>query len=156
MHSLFLTGGGNILTMVLYFVVIMALMYFLMIRPQKKRQEAHKQMMEDLQVGTHVVTIGGLHGIVHEIDSTRRTITLDCEGIFLVFDRNAIGRTINANPTSIMSDELTATGASPVANDHIGDQQPAAKADYEEVLEPEVEGELDEQETVIINRDKNV
>lgn len=54
--------GGWI--MIVYIVVIFAAMYFLMIRPQKKKQKAEQQMRENLQVGDEIVTIGGIYGRV--------------------------------------------------------------------------------------------
>ena len=44
------------------------LFYFLLIRPQQKRQKAVKQMQSSLKKGDKVVTIGGLHGTVDSID----------------------------------------------------------------------------------------
>ena len=39
-------------------------MYFLIIRPQKKKEKAEKAMRENLQVGDEIITIGGIHGRV--------------------------------------------------------------------------------------------
>ncbi|MGV3004423.1 preprotein translocase subunit YajC [Aerococcus urinaeequi] len=95
---------------VLYIVVLVALMYFMLIRPQQKRQKETQQMMAAMAVGDSAVTIGGLHGVIAEIDETKNTITLDCEGVYLVFDRRAIARTQKADPMNtemandIMSD----------------------------------------------------
>lgn len=71
-------------------IVLFVLMYFLMIRPQRKQQQKHQQTLKSLEKGDKVVTIGRLHGVVDEIDQTNRTVTLDCDGIYLVFDLNAI------------------------------------------------------------------
>ena len=46
------------------FILILAIMYFLMIRPQAKRQKEKQKMLEALKKGDRVVTIGGIHGIV--------------------------------------------------------------------------------------------
>ena len=81
------------MSLLLYFIVVGGIMYFLMIRPQKKRQEKHKDMLSSMGVGDHAVTIGGLHGVIYEIDEVKNTITLDCEGVLLVFERSAIART---------------------------------------------------------------
>ncbi len=83
---------------VLYIVVLVALMYFMLIRPQQKRQKETQQMMAAMAIGDSAVTIGGLHGVIAEIDEVKNTITLDCEGIYLVFDRRAIARTQKADP----------------------------------------------------------
>ena len=55
-------GGG--LMAYLPFILILAIMYFLMIRPQAKRQKEKQKMLEALKKGDRVVTIGGFHGTV--------------------------------------------------------------------------------------------
>ena len=55
-------GGG--LMAYLPFILILAIMYFLMIRPQAKRQKQKQRMLEALKKGDRVVTIGGIHGTV--------------------------------------------------------------------------------------------
>ncbi len=55
---------GSLLTMPLMLVVMFVLLYFMAIRPQKKRDKELKEMQESLQVGDEVVTGGGIVGIV--------------------------------------------------------------------------------------------
>jgi len=55
--------GGGFLTF-LPMVIILAIIYLLMIRPQAKRQKEKQKMLEDLKKGSHVVTIGGIHGTI--------------------------------------------------------------------------------------------
>ncbi|GAA6116392.1 preprotein translocase subunit YajC [Apilactobacillus kunkeei] len=73
-------------------IVLFAIMYFLVIRPQKKQQKKHAETLKQLQKGDHVTTIGRLHGIVDDINEEEKTVTLDCDGIYLVFDLNAIAK----------------------------------------------------------------
>ncbi|AEV95009.1 preprotein translocase subunit YajC [Pediococcus claussenii] len=84
-------GFGGMSTIV-FFILIFGLMYFMMIRPQRKQQQKRQEMMNKLNVGDRVVTIGRLHGVVDAIDDTEKTVTLDCDGVYLVFDRTAIMR----------------------------------------------------------------
>ncbi len=56
--------GSSILVMVGWIAIMLVAMYFLMIRPQRKKQKEEKQMRENLQVGDEVVTIGGIYGRV--------------------------------------------------------------------------------------------
>ena len=56
---------GNPLFM---FVIIIAIMYFLMIRPQRKRQKEIENFRRGLQPGMEVVTSGGIYGKIKEID----------------------------------------------------------------------------------------
>ena len=58
------TGGTSLLVMLGWVAVMLVAMYFLMIRPQRKKQKEEKQMRENLQVGDEVVTIGGIYGRV--------------------------------------------------------------------------------------------
>ncbi len=57
-------GGMGTIGIIIYLVVIFGVMYFLLIRPQKKKQKEEKKMRENLQVGDEVVTIGGIYGRV--------------------------------------------------------------------------------------------
>ena len=61
------TAGGNGITTILMIVGVFALMYFLMIRPEKKREKAAQEMRAALQVGDEVTTIGGIIGKVVSI-----------------------------------------------------------------------------------------
>lgn len=56
-------GGAGIMQIVLL-VGMLALMYFLLIRPQKKRQKQEEKMRNEIQVGDTIVTIGGIVGKV--------------------------------------------------------------------------------------------
>ncbi len=57
-------AGGAGLLMFLPLILIFALMYFMMIRPQKKREKEEKKMRDNLQVGDELLTIGGIYGRV--------------------------------------------------------------------------------------------
>ena len=62
--------NSSISTIVM-FVVLFGLMYFMMIRPQKKQQQQHQEMMNALKPGDEIVTIGGLHGVVSEVNADK-------------------------------------------------------------------------------------
>ena len=55
-------GGG--LALLIPLAITFALMYFIMIRPQRKKEKEEKKMRENLQVGDEIVTIGGIYGRV--------------------------------------------------------------------------------------------
>ena len=62
------TGGGMGLGITIgYFVIIIAIMYFLAIRPQKKEQKRLAAMLSELSVGDSIVTTGGFYGVVIDI-----------------------------------------------------------------------------------------
>jgi preprotein translocase subunit YajC len=69
------TGGGGMFTLV-WFGLIFVLMYLLLIRPQRKKQKEHKQLLSDLKKGDKVVTSGGMFGIIFAIDEERGRVVL--------------------------------------------------------------------------------
>lgn len=71
-------------------IILMVLLLWWMTRSQKKQQRERQQQLNSLTVGDSVVTIGGLHGVISEIHKEKGTVVLDCEGIYLEFDRTAI------------------------------------------------------------------
>lgn len=71
-------------------ILMIVLMYFMMIRPQQKQRKQHDAMVNRMAPGDEVVTIGRLHGVIDSIDTTNKTVSVDCDGIYLTFDINAI------------------------------------------------------------------
>jgi preprotein translocase subunit YajC len=63
------TGESNnsSIYMILFMVVLFAIFYFLIIRPQSKRQKEHQNLLSNLQVGDRVITIGGIYGRIESI-----------------------------------------------------------------------------------------
>ena len=61
--------------MILWMVVIFGVMYFLMIRPQKKEQKRLQAMLNDMEVGDSIVTTGGFYGVV--IDMTDEDVIVE-------------------------------------------------------------------------------
>ncbi|HJC04319.1 preprotein translocase subunit YajC [Ligilactobacillus hohenheimensis] len=86
---------GSVTTIIM-FVVLFVLMYFIMIRPQKKQQQQHQEMINSLHVGDHVVMISRLHGKIDKINKADGTVSVDCDGIYLTFDVNAVMNVIPA------------------------------------------------------------
>ena len=83
-------AGGGGMSMIIMLVAFIAIMYFLMIRPQQKRQKQEKKFREELQKGQWVVTIGGVHGRLLEINDT--TAVIDTKAGHIVFELSAISR----------------------------------------------------------------
>lgn len=61
------TGAGAMLQAFLPMIIVIVLLYFMMIRPQKKRDKEQKAMIDALKVGDKVVTIGGICGKISKI-----------------------------------------------------------------------------------------
>lgn len=68
-------GGGW--SMIVMLIAMFAIMYFFMIRPQQKKQKELQNFRNSLTVGQEVVTIGGIFGIVRELDWQNNRIVLE-------------------------------------------------------------------------------
>ncbi len=89
-------GAGNF-----GFLITLALMvgifYFLLIRPQQRRARQQRQLVESLDVGDEVVTIGGIYGRIFEMDD--ETVTLDVgSGTRVRFVKQAVARKFVEEP----------------------------------------------------------
>lgn len=82
----------ELLVTLLPFAAMMGIMWLIMIRPQQKQAKARQAMLDQMQPGHHVITIGGLHGVIDEVRPEDQTVVLDCEGIYLTFNRSAIAQ----------------------------------------------------------------
>ncbi len=84
-------GGGSadivgLLPLVLIFVVF----YFLLIRPQTKRQKEHREMVAAIAVGNEVVTAGGVLGKVNKVSAQFVTVEI-ADGVEIAVQKHTIG-----------------------------------------------------------------
>lgn len=88
-------GGGfeSIMPTILLFGGMILIMYFLMIRPQQKRQKEHQKMLENVQRGNRVVTNSGIHGTVTDIDGPTITIQI-ADNVKVKFEKNSLANVI--------------------------------------------------------------
>lgn len=80
-------------TLLIMLAAMVGLMFFTQ-RQQKKQAEQRQKQLSELQKGDEVVTIGGLYGLVDEIDTKGQKIVLDVDGVYLTFELAAIKRTV--------------------------------------------------------------
>ncbi|ASS96052.1 preprotein translocase subunit YajC [Peribacillus simplex] len=85
------------LTQILPLILMFVLFYFLLIRPQQKRQKATRNMQSSLKKGDKVATIGGMHGTIDAIDELQIVIK-SSDGTKLTFDRAAIREITESAP----------------------------------------------------------
>lgn len=69
-------------------IIVLAAMWFFMSRSTKKQQQERQNTLSAMKAGDNVVTIGGLHGVLSEVND--KTVIIDCEGIYLEFDKAVI------------------------------------------------------------------
>ncbi|EUJ29395.1 preprotein translocase subunit YajC [Listeria sp. FSL L7-1582] len=93
------------MAMLIPLLLMIVLFYFLLIRPQQKRQKEVTSMQSGLSKGDKIITIGGLHGTVVAIEDGN--IVLDCAGSELTFDRNAV-RTVLAKADAVEEEVVEA------------------------------------------------
>ena len=67
-------GGNATMIFMMQMVAIFAIFYFLLIRPQRKEQERHRNMIAELKKGDEIVTGGGIIGTVVHVQDDRITI----------------------------------------------------------------------------------
>ena len=97
-------GGG--LGMFGPLILIIGIMYFFMIRPQNKKQKELQKMLDALQKGDKVITIGGIHGTVSSVkkDSNVVTVRVD-ENTKIEFNRSAIATVVSDKPVAKTEDK---------------------------------------------------
>lgn len=82
-------SSGGIWTMILPFVLMFVVFYFLLIRPQQKRQKTRNQMLTAIKKGDKVVTIGGIHGTIVELNIDTVVLLVN-DATKLTFERSAV------------------------------------------------------------------
>lgn len=76
---------------ILMMIILFALMYFMMIRPQKKKDKEVKTMRDSLSVGDEVITIGGIHGKVVKVNDEIIVLELPYAKQRIEFSKWAVG-----------------------------------------------------------------
>ncbi len=87
--------GGQTGGMILYFVVIIAVFYFLLIRPQKKRDREQKNLLNSLKKGDQIITIGGFYGKILSVKDD--IITLQIGDNTAKIERSAVKTVVKAS-----------------------------------------------------------
>jgi preprotein translocase subunit YajC len=83
------SSGGAAFLQFVPFIAIIAIFYFLIIRPQNKKQKDTQRMLDALKKGDRVVTIGGVHGIIQTVRDHSIILKVD-DNVKLEFNRSAI------------------------------------------------------------------
>jgi preprotein translocase subunit YajC len=98
--------GGSSITFLISLVLMVAIFYFLLIRPQQRRVRQQRELVGSLDVGDEVVTIGGMFGRIMEMDD--ETVTLDVGGGSRIrFVKQAVARKILEDEDEPTSEETS-------------------------------------------------
>ena len=82
-------SGGLWYMQLLPFAFIFIIFYFLLIRPQQKRQKEHQRLLSDLKTGDKVVTTSGIHGLIANVKDTTFVVKI-ADNVKIEVDKNAI------------------------------------------------------------------
>jgi len=95
------TGGGMFgggYSGIIMIVLLFAVMYFLMIRPQQKKQKEIMKMRQAMKVGDRVVTSGGIYGKIKDINDTNFSIEI-AENVRIKVDKASVFAAADDNST---------------------------------------------------------
>jgi preprotein translocase subunit YajC len=93
-------GGSGLLGALLPFLIMFAVLYFLLIRPQQKRTKEHKALLEKLKKGDRVITNSGLFGTIVNFNEKNKSVVLNVgvqDTVKLEVLRSAIAGTVESS-----------------------------------------------------------
>ncbi len=82
-------GAPDMFTSFLPLIIIFAIFYFLLIRPQQKKSKQHKEMLTSIKKGDKVITTGGIYGLVESVGEKTLTLKIS-ENVRVKFGKNYI------------------------------------------------------------------
>ena len=85
-------GGASILPMIIFLVIIFGLFYFVMVRPQRRKQKEHETLVQELQKGDRVITAGGIYGTIESISEDNIVIKVESGATIRVARGSVAGR----------------------------------------------------------------
>lgn len=88
-------GGGGLVGLLLPLVLIFGVFYFFIYRPQQKREQEHQEMVNNLEPGDKIITVGGMHGTVQKIEDDSILAQVDSKGTKLRFNKDAVASLAN-------------------------------------------------------------
>ena len=86
-------AAPSMMSTLLFPIILIAIMYFLMIRPQMKRQKEHKAMLDKLSRGDEVITSGGVAGTVTDIGDNFVTVEV-ADNVRIRVQKGSIGNVL--------------------------------------------------------------
>lgn len=87
-------GGG--FTPIIFFLLLFAGMWFLIIAPQRKRQKQHEAMIKALTTGDEIVTSGGVYGEITNVKDDRLTVKI-ADGVKVEVGRSFVSTKVNSS-----------------------------------------------------------
>lgn len=92
------SSPGGMLSMLLPFILMFVVMYFLILRPQKRKEKDRKQMLSRIKKNDRVVTAGGIHGVVTSVRENEVILRIDdAKDIKVRVDRSALATVLEVS-----------------------------------------------------------
>ena len=85
-------GETSIWPMILFLVFIFVVMYFVMIRPQRKKQKLQQQLLDELKRGDRVITAGGVYGVIESLSQDSIVLKIESGATIRVARGSVAGR----------------------------------------------------------------
>ena len=89
------TGPGGGFGFFVPFIFIFIIMYFVMFRPQKKRQEQQQKLIASLKTGDRVVTNGGIHGLISNVKETTVIVKV-ADNVKIEMEKSAVTNVVKS------------------------------------------------------------
>jgi len=86
-------NGGSMFSTLIMFALIILIFYFMILRPQQKRQKERQKLLEGVQKGDKVVTVGGVHGTVVGLEEKTVLVQI-AENVKVKYEKSAITNVI--------------------------------------------------------------
>jgi preprotein translocase subunit YajC len=120
-------GSQSFITTLIPFALIIGIFYFLIIRPQNKKQKETQRMLSAIKKGDRVVTIGGIHGVVQSVKESSVIIKVD-DNVKIEFSRSAVS-TVNPDAKAEKTEKIEekpaedkeSTGSKPAESEEKGE-----------------------------------
>ncbi len=92
-------GGGDLFVSLLPLILIFAVFWFLLIRPQQRKMKEHQQMIQSLRKGDRVVTAGGIVGRIVKVDPQDDQVTVEiAQGVQVRVVKQTIADVLDRKP----------------------------------------------------------
>ena len=89
------TAGGedaSIVHMIVFLVLIFGVFYLLMVRPQRKKQKQHEEMVQELRKGDRVITAGGIYGQIESLNQESVVLKIESGATIRIARGSVIGQ----------------------------------------------------------------
>lgn len=120
---------GSALTPLIMMVLMLVVLYFIMIRPQRKKEKADAEMRKNVQVGDEIETVGGIVGFIVKIDDSNNSVVIETgsDRSKMRIKKWAIATNVTANEDAEKAREESAKAEKPAKKGKKDEELPIEK-----------------------------